>query len=89
MSVIAGRVLTRRQERVLVAFADGLVGKQVAKQLGIGESTVRHEMSAITRKLGAQTGSQAIAVAHEIGLLPALAELISEKTTRRYLAGAA
>lgn len=77
MSSVEGRVLTRRQEQILIGTAEGLVGKQIAHRLGISLSTVRHEQSRIARKLGSRTGMESLAVAYDIGLLPALAELFS------------
>lgn len=78
MTGLAERVLTRRQEKVLIAFAAGLVGRRIAQELGVSLPTVSREMSAVVRKLGAQNDAQAVSIAHEIGLLPALAEFIED-----------
>jgi DNA-binding NarL/FixJ family response regulator len=57
--------LTAQQFRVLKYLADGMLNKQIADTLGISEGTVRAHVSAILRKLGVSTRTQAVIVVTE------------------------
>ncbi|GGW85141.1 hypothetical protein GCM10010297_02300 [Streptomyces malachitofuscus] len=54
--------LTRREREVLLLLADGLGNRQLARELGIAERTVRAHLANITRKLGVQSALQAALV---------------------------
>lgn len=55
--------LTVREEEVInLAADDGLLDREIAKELGISEATVRRHMHNILTKLGARTSRQAIAM---------------------------
>lgn len=51
--------LTPQQFRVLLCLADGLLNKQIAHALGLAENTVKVHVTAILKKLGCYTRTQA------------------------------
>jgi len=51
--------LTPQQFRVLMCIADGLLNKQIAHALGLAENTVKVHVSAILKKLGCYSRTQA------------------------------
>jgi DNA-binding NarL/FixJ family response regulator len=51
--------LTPQQFRVLKYLADGMLNKQIAEKLDVSEGTVRAHVTAILRKLGVSTRTQA------------------------------
>jgi len=55
--------LTPTQLRVLTLVRDGLLNKQIAYELDISEATVKAHLTAIFRKLGVQTRTQAVMAA--------------------------
>jgi DNA-binding NarL/FixJ family response regulator len=60
--------LTPQQFRVLKCLADGMLNKQIADLLGISEGTVRAHVTAILRKLGVSTRTQAVILVTELDL---------------------
>lgn len=60
-AVLAARLaqLTPQQFRVLLYVADGLLNKQIAHELGLAENTVKVHVTAILRKLGCHSRTQA------------------------------
>jgi len=58
--------LTPQQQRVLVMLTEGLLNKQIALDLGISEATVKAHITAILRKLGVQTRTQAVIAARSL-----------------------
>lgn len=63
--------LTPAQFRVFGLVAAGLLNKQIAFELSITEATVKAHMSAVLRKLGVHTRTQAVALAGQLALDPA------------------
>ncbi len=61
--------LSDRERQVLRLVARGRANKQIARDLGITERTVKFHMTSIFNKLGADNRAQAIAIAVERGLL--------------------
>jgi DNA-binding CsgD family transcriptional regulator len=59
--------LTAREREVLVLLAQGLTNPQIARALVLSQKTVGHHVSALLRKLGAHTRTQAVARAAELG----------------------
>ncbi|MEL7029595.1 MAG: response regulator transcription factor, partial [Pseudomonadota bacterium] len=55
--------LTPTQLRVLTLVREGLLNKQIAYELDISEATVKAHLTAIFRKLGVQTRTQAVMAA--------------------------
>ena len=51
--------LTPQQFRVLMCLADGLLNKQIAHELGLAENTVKVHVTAILKKLGCYSRTQA------------------------------
>lgn len=61
--------LSERERTVLRLVADGLATKQIARELGITDRTVKFHISSIMNKLGAGTRAQAVAEAARRGIL--------------------
>lgn len=55
--------LTQRELQILSCIANGSTNKQVAKNLGISEQTIKNHVSAILRKLNANDRAHAVALA--------------------------
>jgi len=66
----ADRLLTPRQQQVLQALCRGLSNKQIARELGMEEQTVKGHVSAAFRVLNVVSRTQAIDAARRAGLLP-------------------
>lgn len=56
-------LLTRQQARILQLICEGLLNKQIAYDLSIAETTVKAHVTAIMRKLGVQSRTQAVLMA--------------------------
>ncbi|MGE5596431.1 MAG: response regulator [Hyphomicrobiales bacterium] len=69
--------LTEREQEVLVLLAKGRANKEIARDLQIGEKTVKTHVSNILSKLGVQSRTQAALHAVRVGLVPA--EQLSER----------
>lgn len=52
--------LTPQQYKVLGMFAEGLLNKQIAYDLGVSEATIKAHATAIFRKLGVRNRTQAV-----------------------------
>jgi DNA-binding NarL/FixJ family response regulator len=66
----AGRArLTRRELEVLAAMADGASNKVIARRLGISFHTVKFHVAAILAKLDADSRTEAVAKAAQLGLV--------------------
>jgi len=60
--------LTPKQHKILLMFADGLLNKQIAYELGLSESTIKSHASTIFLKLGVRNRTQAVIVLNELQL---------------------
>lgn len=58
-------LLTRQQTRILQLICEGKLNKQIAFDLTIAETTVKAHVTAIMRKLGVQSRTQAVLIAGE------------------------
>jgi DNA-binding NarL/FixJ family response regulator len=58
--------LTPQQVRVLMMLSQGLLNKQIAYELGVSEATIKAHVSAILRKLGVESRTQAVIAAAKI-----------------------
>lgn len=58
-------LLTRQQARILQLICEGKLNKQIAFDLTIAETTVKAHVTAIMRKLGVQSRTQAVLIASE------------------------
>src|SRR5258708_2682011 len=61
--------LTRRERDVLFLLAQGLSGPEIAEKLTLAVSSVKWHSKHLYAKLGVNSKKQAIARAHELGLL--------------------
>lgn len=52
--------LTPQQHKILLMFAEGLLNKQIAYELGLSESTIKSHASTIFLKLGVKSRTQAV-----------------------------
>jgi len=57
--------LTRQQARILDLICQGMLNKQIAFELSIAETTVKAHVTAIMRKLGVQSRTQAVLIAQQ------------------------
>jgi DNA-binding NarL/FixJ family response regulator len=60
--------LTPKQHKILLMFADGLLNKQIAYELGLSESTIKSHASTIFLKLGVRNRTQAVILLNEVQL---------------------
>lgn len=60
--------LTPQQHKILLMFADGLLNKQIAYELGLSESTIKSHASTIFLKLGVKNRTQAVIMLNECQL---------------------
>jgi DNA-binding NarL/FixJ family response regulator len=58
-------LLTKQQGRILQLICAGKLNKQIAYDLSIAETTVKAHVTAIMRKLGVQSRTQAVLIAQE------------------------
>lgn len=61
--------LTPREEEVLQLLAEGLPNKSIARRLEISEHTVKFHVNAIMGKLSAQSRTEAVVRATQLGLI--------------------
>ena len=61
--------LSPRERQVLALVARGATNREAARELGIGEQTVKTLLSRTYHKLGVSRRSEAVAAAYEAGLL--------------------
>jgi two-component system, NarL family, response regulator LiaR len=62
--------LTPREKQVLILLAKGRANKEIARELQIGQETVKTYVSNILSKLGVQSRTQAALRAAQAGLIP-------------------
>ena len=65
----ASALLTEAETRVLVELARGRTAKAIAQKHARSIHTVRNQIKAAIRKLGASGSIEAVARAHHLGLL--------------------
>ncbi len=68
-STVSLNPLTARENEVLQLLAGGLTNKAIAFELGITQHTVKFHVNAIMGKLGAQSRTQAVVRATQLGLI--------------------
>jgi DNA-binding NarL/FixJ family response regulator len=69
-----GAHLTPRERDVLAAIAHGRANREIARQLGLSEKTVKTHVSAILTKLGLQDRTQAAIYAVRTGIVDSVPE---------------
>lgn len=62
--------LTPQQFRVLTMVCDGLLNKQIAFELNVSEATIKAHVTAIFRKLGVRTRTQAALLLQQMESIP-------------------
>src|SRR3546814_9470037 len=62
--------LTPQQFRVLTMVCEGLLNKQIAYELSVSEATIKAHVTAIFRKLGVRTRTQATLLLQQMGSIP-------------------
>jgi DNA-binding NarL/FixJ family response regulator len=60
--------MSPRQRDVLRLLVEGRTNKQICRELGLSESTVKTHLEAIFRKLGVVSRTQAVLAAARLGL---------------------
>ncbi|MEY8828955.1 response regulator [Sedimentitalea sp. XS_ASV28] len=68
--------LTNQQARILQLICEGKLNKQIAFDLSIAETTVKAHVTAIMRKLGVQSRTQAVLIAKETSFGSVLSDRI-------------
>lgn len=64
------RSLTQREREVLLALAHGRSNRQLAACLGLKETTVKTHVSRVLIKLSLHSRAEAVALAHQLGVVP-------------------
>jgi DNA-binding CsgD family transcriptional regulator len=65
-----GRVLSRKEARVLALTAAGYKRNEVAELLGVGTETVKSQRASLIKKLNARNVAHAVAIAYTCGFAP-------------------
>ncbi len=68
--------LTPQQFRVLSMVCDGLLNKQIAYQLNVSEATIKAHVTAMFRKLGVRTRTQAALLLQQLEAIPSAVEAL-------------
>jgi DNA-binding NarL/FixJ family response regulator len=63
--------ITGRQHEVLRRLLAGMTNKDIARELGVSELTVKSHVSAVLRAMGVRTRTQAVLAAPRFGYMPA------------------
>jgi DNA-binding NarL/FixJ family response regulator len=67
---LAGLGITRRQAEVLQLMVNGCSNKDIARQLGLSDQTIKTHVTAILRTLNVQSRSRAVVAAARFGCHP-------------------
>jgi DNA-binding NarL/FixJ family response regulator len=62
------RILTERQHQVLACIAQGKSNKQISRELGLAEATVKIHVTAILKALKVASRTQAVVMINQLGL---------------------
>lgn len=63
------RILTEREQRVLTRIAEGAEVREMARDFGLSERTIKAIVSVVLTKLGARNRAHAVALAIQEGYL--------------------
>lgn len=72
---VALAALTPQQFRVLIMLTEGLLNKQIAYELSVSEATIKAHVTAILRKLGVHSRTQAVIAAQRLCVEPPKTEM--------------
>jgi len=61
--------LSPREQQVLQLIADGLENKQVARELGLSEATIKTYVRGVFERLGVSSRAEAVAIGIRLGLI--------------------
>jgi DNA-binding NarL/FixJ family response regulator len=61
--------LTMREDEVLHSIARGLRNKEIARELGLSEATVKYHVAHLFEKLGVSGRTEALIKAQKLGLI--------------------
>jgi LuxR family maltose regulon positive regulatory protein len=67
-SPLASGLLSAREQEALMLLKKGMSNKQIARELGLSEATIKFHVKNIYSKLGVSCRSMAIAVSHHLNL---------------------
>ena len=67
-------LLTRQQAVILKLICEGKLNKQIAFELSVAETTVKAHVTAIMRKLGVYSRTQAVLIAREVNFTALLSD---------------
>ncbi|MFI9723300.1 response regulator transcription factor [Streptomyces sp. NPDC052396] len=62
-------VLSHRQRRILDGISRGLTNKEIAREMYVSTDTVHTHARHLYKAIGVKTRTEAVAVAHQLGLL--------------------
>src|SRR5215469_10846408 len=71
--------LTERETAVLQLLAQGASNKEIARDLSLGEKTVKTHVSNILSKLGVQSRTQAALLSVQLGLVPSALQNVGKR----------
>jgi FixJ family two-component response regulator len=66
--------LTPREEQVFELVIQGKINKQIARQLGATERTIKAHRHRVMEKMGVQTLAELVSIAERLGVLRRLSE---------------
>lgn len=69
-AALASLGITGREHETLMALADGLSNKEIARRFGVSPNTVKTQVSSLYEKLGVSRRTQAVQKARELFLIP-------------------
>ena len=61
--------LSDREQEILVALARGLANRDIAREFGVTEATVKSHVSSLLAKLGVRSRVEAVVLAYEAGVV--------------------
>jgi DNA-binding NarL/FixJ family response regulator len=79
--------LTPRERRILGFVAQGLTNRQIGRQLGLSENTIKADLSGIMRQLGLRGRTEAVVLAVRRGWIGAPVTIEAKKHPRLTAAG--
>lgn len=69
-AALASLGITEREHQTLVALAEGLTNKEIARQFDVSPNTVKTQIASLYSKLSVSRRTQAVQKARELALIP-------------------